>query len=199
MNVLMTAFDPFGGEETNPALEALRQVTAPEGIELKKLMVPTVFGDCAELAEEAIREYRPRAVICVGQAGGRSAVTPERIAINLMDATISDNHGFMPQELPIIRDGPAAYFSTLPVKAMAQAIREAGVPSQVSNTAGTFVCNSLLYRVLHYCSLHCPETKACFLHVPFLPEQAKNHPGCPGLPLSQMVLALEAALGAIRE
>lgn len=199
MKILLTGFDPFGGEKINPAYEAVKKVRAPEGTEVFRLEVPTVFGRSAELAAEKIREIRPDAVICVGQAGGRSAVTPERVAINLMDAGIPDNEGQMPVDEPVVPGGENALFSTLPVKKITRAIEKAGVPAQLSNTAGTFVCNQLLYGVLHYCREHCPETRACFIHLPYLPEQTEKKPGVPSLPLEQMVTALEAALACIAE
>ena len=199
MKILLTAFDAFGGETTNPASEAAKKVRAPKGVELIRMTVPTVFGRSVRAVTEKIAEIQPDAVLCVGQAGGRSAVTPERVAINLMDASIADNEGNMPVDLPIAEKGESALFSTLPVKAITESIRKAGVPAQLSDTAGTFVCNQLLYGVLCFCREHCPETKACFIHVPYLPEQVKDRPGVPSLPLGQMVAALEAALSCIAE
>ena len=199
MKILLTGFDPFGGEKINPAYEAVKKVRAPAGTEVFRLEVPTVFGRSAELTAEKIREIRPDAVICVGQAGGRSAVTPERVAINLMDAGIPDNEGQMPEDEPVVPGGENALFSTLPVKKITKAIEDAGVPARLSNTAGTFVCNQLLYGVLHFCREHCPETRACFIHLPYLPEQTEKKTGVPSLPLEQMVTALEAALACIAE
>ena len=194
MKILLTGFDPFDGETTNPSWEAVRLVSAPAGMELKKLQVPTIFGKSIEVLSAAMADFHPDAVICVGQAGGRSAVTPERVAINVMDATIGDNRGYIPQDQPIIPGGENALFSTLPVKAMVCAMKEAGVPAQLSNTAGTFVCNQLLYGALHLCKMKYPGTKAGFIHVPFLPSQVENRPELPSLPLSRMVTALEAGL-----
>ena len=151
MKLLLTAFDPFGGESVNPALEAIRLVPDEvAGWEIAKLEVPTVFGASVDTVAQAIRRETPDAVLCIGQAGGRCDLTPERVAINIDDARIADNAGNQPIDAPIAKDGPAAYFATLPVKAMAAAIREAGLPASVSNTAGTFVCNHLMYRVLHH-------------------------------------------------
>ena len=147
--VLLTGFTPFGGETVNPALEAVKRVRCPE-TELRILEVPTVFGDSARLVTAEMDAFRPDVVLCVGQAAGRSAVTPERVAINVDDARIPDNAGQQPVDAPIVPGGPAAYFATAPVKDMVRAIREAGVPSELSNSAGTYVCNHLLYCVLHH-------------------------------------------------
>ena len=197
MKILLTAFDAFGGEPINPALEAVMSVVPPEGVQLIRIKVPTIFGESVREVARAMEAERPDAVLCIGQAGGRSCVTPERVAINLMDASITDNAGFMPEEQPIVPGGENALFSTLPVKKIAEAIREAGVPSQVSNTAGTFVCNQLLYGVLDLCRKQYPGTRACFIHVPFLPEQVENRPGCPSMSLGNMIIALRAALKAV--
>lgn len=136
--VLLTGFTPFGGERINPALEAVKRVRCPEA-ELRILEVPTVFGDSARLVTAEMDAFRPDVVLCVGQAAGRSAVTPERVAINVDDARIPDNNGCQPVDAPIVPGGPAAYFATVPVKDMVRAIREAGVPSELSNSAGTYV------------------------------------------------------------
>ena len=165
--------------------------------ELVRLEVPTVFGASIDTVAAAMARERPDAVLCIGQAGGRSAVTPERVAINLMDATIADNAGVIPVDQPVICGGENALFSTLPVKAMVRAIQAAGVPAQLSCSAGTFVCNQLLYGVLDLCRHRYSSTRAGFIHVPFLPEQAEKYPGRPGMPLDQMVTALEAALACI--
>lgn len=198
MRVLVTAFDPFGGERVNPAEQAVALL--PEeiaGKEICKLTVPTVFGKAGDLVVQKMDELRPDAVVCVGQAGGRSAVTPERVAINVMDANIKDNEGNQPHDEPIVTDGPAAYFSTLPIKAMVQAIKDAGFSGAVSNTAGTFVCNSLLYTVLHHAGAKMPETRAVFIHVPYIPEQTADKKDAPSMPLSDIARALEAAIAAV--
>lgn len=199
MKVLLTAFDPFGGESVNPAQEALALL--PErvkGAELIKLVVPTAFAWAAKTAVSAIKEHRPDAVMMLGQAGGRSGITVERVAINVMDAGIMDNEGKMPLDEPIRKGGPAAYFATLPVKELVLAVRDAGVPASISNSAGTFVCNSLLYGVLDYLKTASLPCKAGFIHLPFLPEQAKRFsPHPPSLPLDRMVKGLTAALAAL--
>lgn len=199
MKILLTAFDPFGGETVNPALKAVSLVKAPEGVELVKLEVPTVFGKSVDAVADTMDRERPDAVVCVGQAGGRSAVTPERVAINLMDAGIADNEGNIPVDLPVVPGGENALFSTLPVKAIVAAIQAAGIPAQLSCSAGTFVCNQLLYGVLNLCKEKFPGTLAGFIHVPFLPEQTADRPQMPSLPLSSIVTALEAALSCIAD
>ena len=161
------------------------------------LGIPTVFGTCAEVVRQAIITERPDVVLSVGQAGGRSALTPERIAINLDDGRIPDNAGFQPVDQPIQPNGPAAYFTQLPVKAMAQAIRQAGLPSHVSTTAGTYVCNHIMYEVQHLRATEFPQLQAGFIHIPFLPEQVVQRSGVPSLSLTDDVRGLTAAIRAI--
>lgn len=199
MKLLLTAFDPFGGESVNPALEAIRLVPDEvAGWEIAKLEVPTVFGASIDTVAQAIRRETPDAVLCIGQAGGRCDLTPERVAINIDDARIADNAGNQPIDEPIAKDGPAAYFATLPVKAMAAAIREAGLPASVSNTAGTFVCNHLMYGVLHLLAQEYPGVRGGFMHVPFAPEQVTSRPA-PSLSVRDIARGIEAAIGAIAQ
>jgi len=201
MKILLTGFDPFGGEPVNPALEAVKLVKiADPDLEIIKLEVPTVFGDSIAAVTEAMARHKPDAVVCVGQAGGRFAVTPERVAINISDARIPDNAGSKPLDEPIVPDGPAAYFSTLPVKAMVAAIREAGIPASLSNSAGVYVCNHLMYGVLHAAATRFPGTRAGFIHVPYIPEQAARKGGnLPSMSLETIARGLEAALRAVRD
>lgn len=195
--LLLTAFTPFDGERINPALEAVKLVKDKIGnLEIVKLEVPTVFGKSIDTVREAIERERPDFVLSIGQAGGRAEITPERVAINLNDARIPDNEGNQPIDEPIFPDGENAYFSTLPVKAMVEAIREEGIPSSLSNSAGTFVCNHLMYGVLYYLDKR-PVIKAGFIHVPYIPEQTKNKKEMPALELSEIVRGLEAAITAI--
>lgn len=194
----MSAFDPFGGEAVNPALEAVRLLSSTiAGAELVTLEVPTVFGRSIRTVTEAIDAHHPDVVLCVGQAGGRSSVTPERVAINVDDARIPDNEGNQPIDRPVVADGPAAHFASLPVKAMVQAIADAGLPSELSNTAGTFVCNHLMYGVLHHLASHgLDQVRAGFVHVPFIPEQVTGRDvAC--LPLDDIARALTVAIEAI--
>lgn len=198
MKILVTAFDPFGGEKINPAQQTVERLADRIGEhQIHKLIVPTVFGDAAEAVTNKMDELRPDAVICVGQAGGRKAVTPERVAINIMDANIKDNHGCQPTDEPVVSDGPAAYFSTLPIKTMVKAIKDAGLLGEVSNSAGTFVCNSLLYSVLHHAAINMPDTRAVFIHVPFVPQQTEGKENVPSMPLEDIVCALTAAISAL--
>ena len=199
MKLLLTAFDPFGGESANAAQEAVLLVSGTVGeVQVVKLTVPTLFGKSVAAVAAAIEAERPDAVLCVGQAGGRAGLTPERVAINVDDASIPDNEGDQPMDRPIVPGGPAAYFSTLPVKAMVRAIRDAGLPASVSNSAGTFVCNHLMYGVLHLLNERYPGVRGGFLHVPLSPAQAARlSAGAPSLPVEDMAAGIEAAIGAI--
>lgn len=195
MKLLLTAFEPFGGEALNAAWEAVMALDAPEGLQLCRLQVPTVFDLAGDTVWEAIEREWPDAVLCVGQASGRAALTPERAALNLRDASIPDNAGRQPADEPVVPGGPAAYFTTLPVRAMAEAIRRAGLPAAVSNSAGTFVCNDLLYTLLYRIEREGLPIRCGFLHVPCLPEQASE--GTPSLPLAETVRGLAAAVAAL--
>jgi pyroglutamyl-peptidase len=188
--LLITGFDPFGGASINPAWEAVKLL--PDTIadfEVHKLEIPTVFGLATEKVLEKAEEIHPDVILCVGQAGGRDAVTPERIAVNVRDAKITDNVGNQPVGQFVVPDGPAAYFATVPVMDMAQAIRDAQIPGAVSNSAGAFVCNDTLYLLLHHYAG--TDMQVGFIHVPWLPEQ-----GNPSLELERTVKALEAAIRA---
>ena len=192
--LLITGFDPFGGESINPSWEAVNGLPDTVGEwQLTKLQVPTVFGKAGETVLAAAKELQPDAILCVGQAGGRAAVTPELVAINLRYGRIADNAGVSPMDEPVVPNGPAAYFSTLPVRAMALAVADAGLPGQVSDSAGAFVCNDLLYTVLHrYAGT---PVRAAFVHVPFLPQQAKE--GVPSMTLEEIQKALQAVILAM--
>lgn len=201
MKILLTAFDPFGGDLINPALEAVKQIPGQiDNIEIIKVEVPTVFRKSIATVQSAIEKERPDAVLCIGQAGGRYELTPERVAINIDDARIQDNEGNQPIDQPIFTDGAPAYFSTLPIKAMVQRIRAAGIPASVSNTAGTFVCNHLMYGVLYTIARHYPHIRGGFMHVPFVPSQVVNRP-CPApcLSIPDIASGIQAALLAIAE
>ena len=189
--LLITGFDPFGGETVNPAWEAVKKL--PDRITdytLYKLEIPTVFGLAAETVLAKAAQTQPDLILCIGQAGGRAAVTPERIAVNIRDARIPDNAGNQPGGEQIAPDSPAAYFATVPVKEMATAIENAGIAATVSNSAGAFVCNDTLYSLLHHYA-H-TDVKVGFIHVPYLPEQ-----GQPNMELEVITKALEAAIEAI--
>ena len=189
--LLITGFDPFGGETVNPAWEAVRKLPDSVGrYSLTKIMIPTVFSQAARAVIEAAEEGKPDVILCIGQAGGRNAVTPERIGINMRAARIADNAGNQPTQERICADGADGYFSTVPVSAMVSAIQAAGYPAEVSNSAGTFVCNDVLYTLLHH--YQNSAVLVGFIHVPYLPEQ-----GSPSMPLEDTVAALQAAISAI--
>ena len=188
--LLITGFDPFGSAAINPAWEAVRRLPDKIGdFELCKLLIPTVYGEGAREVLKVAAEYAPHVILCVGQAGGRAAVTPERIAVNIRDAKITDNDGNQPVGEFVAEDGPAAYFSTVPVMAMAEAICAKGLKGMVSNSAGAFVCNDTLYLLLHHYAG--TDVKVGFVHVPWLPEQ-----GEPAMALEDTIAALTAAIEA---
>ena len=198
MKILVTGFDPFGGEKVNPALEAVKSLPSEiHGAEIHWVEIPTVFYKSAEVLETAIVRFQPDAVLCIGQAGGRASLTPERVAINQDDARIPDNQGNQQIDTPIRLDGQAAYFSTLPIKAMVQAIKEEGLPATVSNTAGTFVCNHLMYQALYLADKKFPHMRAGFMHIPYMTEQVINKPNTASMNLTEIVRGIEAAIGAI--
>ncbi len=200
MKILLTAFDPFGGEPVNPAQEAVAAVSdTVAGAEIVKCVVPTVFGKSIDTVYAAMKKENPDVTFCIGQAGGRVGLTPERVAINLDDARIEDNEGNQPFDKVIREYGENAYFTSLPVKAMVNKIKEAGIPASVSYTAGTFVCNHLMYGVLYNISREFPNMKGGFMHVPFLHEQVLNRANTPSLSKDDIVKGIEAAITAIVE
>ena len=192
--LLITGFDPFGGENINPSWEAVKEL--PDHIgdwQLTKMEIPTVFGAAADQVIAAAEGLQLNAILCIGQAGGRATVTPEVVAINLQEARIPDNIGNQPMNIPVVKGGPAAYFATVPVREMVQAIQAASIPAALSYSAGTFVCNDVLYRLLHH--FDGTATQAGFIHVPYLPHQAKqNHPS---LPQEKIVEALQLAISVL--
>jgi pyroglutamyl-peptidase len=199
MKLLLTAFEPFGGQATNPALEALRLLPQQVGeVEIVTCTVPTVFAQSIPVVAQAIRQTSPDAVLCIGQAGGRAGLTLERVAINIDDASIPDNVGDQPIDQPICPEGPAAYFATLPIKAMVQAIRQAGLPASVSNTAGTYVCNHLMYGVLHLLATEFPAVRGGFLHVPYAPEQTVTMVSTmPSMSLANIATGIQSAIAIL--
>ncbi len=175
MKVLITGFMPFGGSDINPAYEAVKLLpNVIENAQIIKLEIPVVFKKEAEVLELAIKEHNPDITICVGQAGKRSSFCIEKVAINLMEARIPDNDGYQPSDLPIHEDGETAYFTNLPIKAMVNNVKKAGIPAKISYTAGTYVCNDIMYRLLYMIEKKYPNMKGGFIHVPYLPEQAVN-------------------------
>ena len=197
--ILFTGFEPFGGETVNPAFEAVRLLPdSAGGMPIRRLRLPTSFRYAGETRLEAVDAWRPEAVVCVGQAGGRKTVTPEKVAINYIDARIPDNDGAQPADVPIRADGPAAYFATLPVRAIDEAIRAAGVPCAVSYSAGCYVCNFVMYTLLDHLAQTAPDVLGGFIHVPYAAEQTAGKPaGTPSLTVAQMTQALTCAAGVI--
>ncbi|WP_342005449.1 pyroglutamyl-peptidase I [Citrobacter sedlakii] len=193
--VLITGSEPFGGEQINPSWEVVSRLDNAiiRGCRVVARQLPCVFGESLSVLNAAIDALSPALVLAVGQAGGRSDITVERVAINVDDARIADNKGQQPVDMPIVIDGPAAWFSTLPIKAMVSAMREAGVPASVSQTAGTFVCNHVMYGLLHKLS-GLSEVKGGFIHIPYLPQQAAAHPGAPSMAAETVRQALEIAI-----
>lgn len=199
MKVLITGFDPFGGEKVNPAWEAVRALPDKiEDIEVVKLQIPTVFKKSAKKLFENIDTVKPDVVICVGQAGGRYEFTVERVAINVDDGRIPDNDGYQPVDSPVFGDGENAYFSTLPIKAIVEEVKKAGIPSAVSNTAGTYVCNHIMYSLLYYLTKNNLDIRGGFVHVPFIPEQVLDKRNMPYMELSRITKALEVTIKTIR-
>lgn len=191
--VLLTGFEPFGGESINPSGEIARQLhgTVVGGHRIAGALLPCVFGAAITELKQRIRATKPVLVVCVGQAGGRAEITPERVAINVDDARIPDNAGRQPVDRPVVRGGPAAYWSTLPVKAIVAELRRCSIPAAVSQTAGTFVCNHVFYGLMHELRKQ-RKVRGGFIHVPFLPEQAK--PGQPSLTIGVMTAAIGTAV-----
>ena len=196
-HVLLTGFEPFGGEAVNPswlAAKALhrRQVA---GHTIVAARLPTAFGASLAALRRLLLDLRPALVVCVGQAGGRGALSLERVAININDARIADNAGAQPVDAAVVEGGPAAYFSGLPIKAMLRALQDNGIAAELSQTAGTFVCNHVFYGLMHLLATRpaLRGTRGGFVHVPFLPEQAAAS-GAPSMPLEQMVDGLRLAL-----
>jgi len=208
--VLVTGFEPFDGEKSNPSWEVCTQLPREiDGMTVETCLVPCEFRRAIEVVAAAIARHQPSLTVCLGQAGGRAHLSVERIAINVDDARIADNSGARPIDEPIAASGPPAYFATLPVKAMAAAMRSAGVPAQVSNTAGTFVCNHLMYGVLHYLAAGnsaqldaggalSPKVRAGFIHVPYSEEQVLDKSAIPAMSIATMARGVAAAIAAAR-
>jgi len=195
MTVLITGFEPFDGEQVNPSFEAVKQL--PDYIDnhlIIKKELSTAFHQSLIVLEQLMKDHQPDMVICVGQAGGRFSITPERVAINIDDARIPDNVGAQPVDCPIYPDGPAAYFSTLPCKTIVENIKKAGIPAAISDTAGTYVCNHVMYGLLHLIAEKSLEITAGFIHVPYATEQVLDKSATPSLTLAQIRDALYIAI-----
>ncbi|MGW2340959.1 pyroglutamyl-peptidase I [Streptomyces sp. NPDC001661] len=193
--VLLTGFEPFGGEAVNPSWQAAQAVAAapPDGLSVTAVRLPCVFGESIAALRTAVTEVAPDLVVCLGQAGGRPGVTVERVAINVDDARIPDNAGAQPIDVPVVPGGPAAYFSTLPVKACVAAMRDAGVPAALSNTAGTFVCNHVAYGLAHLLATELPGVRGGFVHVPWSPTQVPDGTA-PALPAETVAEGIRSLL-----
>jgi pyroglutamyl-peptidase len=195
MRFLLTGFDPFGGENVNPAFEAVKMVSDTiQGYEIIKLELPTVYKKSVQILDDAIEKYQPDYVLAIGQAGGRSAIAVERVGINIDDARIKDNEGNQPIDEIIFEDGQTAYFSNLPIKAMVEAMQKKGIPSIVSNSAGTFVCNHILYSIMYLVDKKYSGVKGGFIHVPFIPEQVISKPNQPSMALEMITKGIEVAI-----
>lgn len=200
MKVLLTGFEPFGSSTVNPSEQVVRALAAESlpGVELATTILPVDRERGPAVLLQAVETHRPEAVLCLGEAGGRAGISVERVAVNLLDFGIADNAGNKVADQPVAADGPAAYFATLPVRAMVVAMQEAGVPAELSLSAGTFLCNQVMYAVLHYLATHEPAIPAGFVHLPRLPEQAvaagKN---APTMSLETMCRGIRAAIGVI--
>ncbi|MEC2345814.1 pyroglutamyl-peptidase I [Paenibacillus barengoltzii] len=199
--LLLTGFEPFGGEPINPAVEAMRRLQGRVigSFEIVGLELPTVFGQSTERLLAAVQQHEPAVVIALGQAGGREGISFERIAVNLNDANIADNAGNQPVDEPVVPEGPAAYWTTLPVKRMVDRLRNEGIPASISLSAGTFVCNHLFYGLMHHLAVTGKPIRGGFIHVPYLPEQADRHSGAPSMTLDQLITGLERAIEVLGE
>jgi pyroglutamyl-peptidase len=195
VQALVTGFEPFGGEPVNPALEALQHLPPRLGaLAIATRVLPAVFGRALDVLADAVETTTPDIVLCVGLAGGRAALSLERVAINIDDARIPDNKGQQPIDRPVVAGGPPAYFATLPIKTAAAALRDAGLPAIVSNTAGTFVCNHVFYGLMHLAATRGLDLRGGFLHVPYLPSQAARQDGAPSMALEDIVRGIEIVL-----
>ncbi|MEJ9233379.1 pyroglutamyl-peptidase I [Peribacillus butanolivorans] len=192
--VLLTGFDPFGGESVNPSWEAVKQLHGEviDDVTLVAEQIPTVFGKSVAVMEQLIQQHNPDIVICVGQAGGRLHITPERVAINMDDARIPDNQGNQPIDEPIADKGPVAYWSTIPIKRIVENMKESNIPASVSHTAGTFVCNHIFYGLMDYITRTSSNIRGGFIHIPFIPEQTINKEA-PSLSLETIVKGIKIA------
>jgi len=202
MKILVTGFDPFGGEKINPALETIKRL--PDtilGAQIIKLEIPTVIGKSLAKITEAVEKENPDVVLSIGQAGGRSEITVERVGINIDDCRIPDNEGNQPIDEPVVKGGPAAYFVTVPIKAIVENIKAHNIPASISNTAGTFICNHVCYGVAHLAAQRTAAEKPMksgFIHIPFQPEQVIGKPALtPSMSLETIVSGITHALEAI--
>jgi pyroglutamyl-peptidase len=195
--ILLTGFEPFDGESINPSWEVVQALHGQciAGHRVQAIRLPVSFRGALSTIDAGLQQHRPAIVLAVGQAGGRARLSFERIAVNLIDARIPDNDGQQPIDRPVIPAAPAAYFATVPVKARRIAAEAAGVPAELSHSAGCYVCNAVFFALMHALA-RCPQARGGFVHLPWLPAQAARHPGQPSLSLAQMIRGLEHALQA---
>ena len=195
MKALVTGFDPFGGDAINPSSEAVARLRRRIGsLSIETAVLPTSYARSAGVLRQAIDRAQPDLVLCVGQAGGRSELSLERVGINVQDARIRDNDGDQPIDVPVVPGGPPAHFATLPIKACVVALRRAGLPAAVSNTAGTFVCNHVLYALMDMAQDHPARFRGGFLHIPYVPEQAARLGGAPSMAVGDIARGIEIIL-----
>lgn len=195
MKILVTAFEPFGDNDKNASLEVLNALEPADGRELIKLVVPVVFGKAADIVNNTIDLERPDAVILLGQAGGRRCISLETTAVNLCDAKNPDNEGNKPEKTPVVADGKETYPSTLPLERMLALLKKEGIAAELSDSAGTYVCNNLMYGVLHHLEQTGNDIPAGFIHVPYFREQTKGKPeGMPFMELDEIVRGIALLL-----
>lgn len=191
MKVLLAGFEPFGLENINPSREVVLNFPKIENVEVEKLLLPVSFNRVAPIVKNVIRQVNPNVILMLGQGGGRSGISLERVAINIDHATVSDNDGVCPQNTIISKSGANAYFSTLPISALVNVLKDNSIEAKVSNTAGTYVCNHLFYEVCRYTKRFNPSMQVGFVHLPYLPEQIVNKKDKPSLSLQQDIKAIE--------
>ena len=200
MKLLITGFTPFGSELINPSYEAIKRINNKnKEVEIKIVEIPTTFYESIEKLKESVDAFNPDVVLCIGQAGGRYNISFERVAINIDDARIKDNNGNQPIDTPIVEDGAIAYFTNLPIKSMAKILREHKIPAEVSNTAGTFVCNHLMYGLMHLINTGEKKIRGGFIHVPFIHDQVMDKRNQPSMALETITNAFEILIDFLQE
>lgn len=194
--ILLTGFEPFGGEAINPSQEVVRALDGDlvDGHRIVGAILPVAFAPTVPMLEELLGIHRPVIVLALGQAGGRSELSFERVAVNLIDARIADNDGIQPIDTAVVEGAPGAYFSSLPVKAITRRLRDLGIPAAPSLSAGSFVCNQVFFAIAHLLATRHPQARGGFMHVPWLPQQAARYPGQPSMALQTMIEGVRAAL-----
>jgi len=194
--ILLTGFEPFGGEAINPSQEIVRALDGEivDGHRIVGAILPVAFAATVPMLEDLLDAHRPVLVLALGQAGGRSEMALERVAVNLIDARIADNDGIQPIDAAVVEGAPGAYFSSLPVKAITRRLRELGIPAAPSLSAGSFVCNQVFFALAHLLATRHPQARGGFVHVPWLPQQATRYPGQPSMALQTMIEGVRAAL-----